>query len=137
MALNGLREVIGLVSGDITAISDGGVQTKYSADDQKKICDALERVSILVSINHNPVLTHLSQFTHANKFLLYYLYDKKSVLNNSPLGAPFGALVLILASGYDGLTKQIITTVPTCAADSQNAVKEVNESFSNVISILT
>lgn len=50
MALNGLREVIGLVSGDITAISDGGVQTKYSAEDQKKICDALGRVSNMNSI---------------------------------------------------------------------------------------
>lgn len=45
MALNGLREINSIITGDIKALSEGGVQTKYSDEDQQVICGALTDVS--------------------------------------------------------------------------------------------
>ncbi|CAM1507596.1 Fc.00g072370.m01.CDS01 [Cosmosporella sp. VM-42] len=119
MALNGLREVINLISGDIRALSDGGVQTSYSEEDQEKICGALH------------------DFAVSNGKLFADIEDKKFLLKGTPFVAPFSDLLILLKEGFDRLTSEIITTVPTCAADSQNAVKNVDEAFHNAISILT
>ena len=46
MALNGLRETVKLINNDVAALKDGGVETQYSAADQKKICDAFKYVNL-------------------------------------------------------------------------------------------
>lgn len=50
---------------------------------------------------------------------------------------PFVNAVMLLKDGFDRLTAEIIATVPTCADDSQNAIKDVDEAFGNAVSILS
>lgn len=83
------------------------------------------------------MLTHHPQFAVSNGKLFNDIGNQKNLLRGTPFVTPFANLVVLLKDGFDRLTGQIIATVPTCADDSQNAIKDVDEAFGNAVSILS